>query len=124
MRRIFLRYVLPALVIFAGGVFLLNTNLLAPTPTARPLLLAHRGLGQPFSREGLTGETCTAKQMLASGHQYIENTNASFQAAFDAGADIVEFDVQPGSPPASTTPRPSRAFRSISTASSGPTAST
>jgi glycerophosphoryl diester phosphodiesterase len=33
--------------------------------------------------------------MLPSDHPYIENTLASFAAAFAAGADVVEFDVHP-----------------------------
>ena len=34
-------------------VFVLNTNLLAPAPAASALIIAHRGLGQTFHREGL-----------------------------------------------------------------------
>ena len=78
----------------AAVIFLLNTNLLAPA-SGKPLLLAHRGLGQSFSREGLTGDTCTAERILPPEHPYLENTVASIQAAFDAGTDIVEFDIQP-----------------------------
>jgi hypothetical protein len=58
--RRFLRYALLFLLVFAAAVFLLNTNLLAPESDAKPLVIAHRGLGQTFHREGLTGETCTA----------------------------------------------------------------
>lgn len=58
-------------------------------------LLAHRGMSQTFSREGLTNETCTATRIFAPTHEYIENTIASMRATFAAGADIVEFDVHP-----------------------------
>ncbi len=75
--------------------FVLNTNLLAPHPSARPLIIAHRGLGQTFHREGLTGETCTAARIFPPEHPYLENTIAGFAAAFAAGADMVEFDVHP-----------------------------
>jgi glycerophosphoryl diester phosphodiesterase len=81
--------------VVAAAVFLLNTNLLAPARHGTPMLIAHRGLGQPFSRDGLTGDTCTAAQSLPAGHRFIENTLPSIEAAFAAGADAVEFDVQP-----------------------------
>ena len=58
-------------------------------------LLAHRGMSQTFSREGLTNETCTATRINPPTHRYLENTIASMQATFAAGADIVEFDVHP-----------------------------
>ncbi len=58
-------------------------------------LLAHRGMSQTFSREGLTNETCTATRIYAPTHEYLENTIASMEATFAAGADIVEFDVHP-----------------------------
>ncbi len=81
-----------ALVIVA---FALNTNLLAPSPATRPLTIAHRGLGQTFHREGITGDTCTAARIFPPEHPYLENTVAGFAAAFAAGADMVEFDVHP-----------------------------
>jgi len=81
-----------ALVVFA---FVLNTNWLAPHPTGKPLVIAHRGMGQTFHREGLTGTTCTAERIFPPEHDHIENTIDGFAAAFAAGADIVEFDVHP-----------------------------
>jgi glycerophosphoryl diester phosphodiesterase len=62
---------------------------------ATPTLLAHRGMAQTFPREGLTNETCTAARIHPPTHAYLENTIASMQATFAAGADIVEFDVHP-----------------------------
>jgi glycerophosphoryl diester phosphodiesterase len=58
-------------------------------------LLAHRGLAQTYHRDGLTNDTCTATRIYPPEHPYLENTIASMQAAFAAGADIVEFDVHP-----------------------------
>ena len=58
-------------------------------------LVAHRGLAQTYHREDLDNETCTATRIYPPQHPYLENTIASMQAAFDAGADIVEFDVHP-----------------------------
>ncbi len=79
----------------AAAIFLTNTSALAPAATGQPLIIAHRGLGQTFRRDGLTGTTCTASRIFEPEHPYIENTVASFAAAFAAGADIVEFDVHP-----------------------------
>jgi glycerophosphoryl diester phosphodiesterase len=79
----------------AAGLWIGNTNLLAPEPEQKTELLAHRGVHQTFSSEGLTGETCTAARINPPTHTFVENTIASMQAAFDAGADRVEFDVHP-----------------------------
>lgn len=95
LKRSFLPRLLLVLLLLAAGVFLLNTNVLIPAGTSQPLLIAHRGLGQTFWREGLTGETCTAARIHPPEHPYLENTIAGFQEAFAAGADIVEFDIHP-----------------------------
>ena len=97
MRRFFRFLRIAGLVVLAAAivVFALNTSLLAPAPSARPLIIAHRGLGQTFHREGITATTCTASRIFPPEHPYLENTIAGFQAAFAAGADMVEFDVHP-----------------------------
>lgn len=78
-----------------AGIYLNNTNLfMAPGP-GTVVLLAHRGVHQTFSADGLKGDTCTAERILPPEHGYLENTLASMQAAFAAGAEIVEFDVHP-----------------------------
>lgn len=87
------KYVAATLAIFAGFVYLHNTSLLADPIGSQPVLLAHRGLAQGYSKEGLNNETCTAAQMIRSDHDYLENTIASMEAAFAQGANIVEFDV-------------------------------
>ncbi|MBX9842192.1 MAG: glycerophosphodiester phosphodiesterase [Xanthobacteraceae bacterium] len=81
-----------AFVVFAA---LNNTNLFSSAPTGRPLLLAHRGLAQTYSAEGVGNDTCTASRIHPPEHPYIENTLASMEAAFRAGADIVELDIHP-----------------------------
>ena len=75
-------------------VYLNNTSLWF-RPEGRPLLLAHRGLAQTFPMEGITDETNTAARIYEPEHPYLENTIASMEAAFAAGADIVELDIQP-----------------------------
>lgn len=86
--------VLLALAFAAAALWAGNTSLFSQSDV-RPRLIAHRGLGQTFHREGLTGETCTATRIFPPEHAYLENTIAGFRAAFIAGADVVEFDIHP-----------------------------
>lgn len=74
-------------------LFLNNSSMLVKPNADQPLLLAHRGLGQTFPMDGIQNDTCTAERIYPPEHDYLENTLASIQAAFDAGADVVEFDV-------------------------------
>jgi glycerophosphoryl diester phosphodiesterase len=90
-----LRKILIGLGVFIAAVYLWNAHWRAAPPEGEVQLIAHRGLHQLYSREGLTGETCTAERMLPPTHEYLENTLPSMEAAFAAGADIVEFDVHP-----------------------------
>ncbi len=77
-------------------VYLNNTSFFMVQPEkGKPLLVAHRGLGQTFPLEGITGETNTARIIYEPEHPYLENTIPSMEAAFQAGADIVELDVHP-----------------------------
>ncbi len=76
-------------------VYFNNASWLATPPSSGPLLLAHRGVHQTFSFEGITGDTDTSKRIHPPEHPYLENTIASMEAAFRHGADVVEFDVQP-----------------------------
>jgi glycerophosphoryl diester phosphodiesterase len=80
--------------LIAAAVWLNNTSLWT-TPNSKPLLLAHRGLAQTYDSAGLTNTTCTAARIHPPEHPYIENTISSMQAAFSAGADIVELDIHP-----------------------------
>lgn len=90
----FLRYALLVILAFAAFAWL-NTSLFSAPSDGRPVLLAHRGVHQTFTREGLDGETCTASRIYPPEHEFIENTLRSMEAAFAAGADIVELDVHP-----------------------------
>jgi glycerophosphoryl diester phosphodiesterase len=94
MKRWLVRIIL-VLAVFAFGVWLNNTSLFVGAPEHGPLLLAHRGVHQTYSREGLKSDTCTAERIHPPTHGYLENTLASMEAAFAAGADIVEFDIHP-----------------------------
>lgn len=86
--------VLGALTLAAGALFIFNTSLLA-APTGELTLLAHRGVHQDYHRENLGNDTCTAERIFEPTHAFIENTLPSMQAAFDAGADMVEIDIHP-----------------------------
>ncbi len=81
--------------LLAALIYLNNTSLLAAPPEGGPVLLAHRGMAQTYHRDGLTNETCTAARIYPPEHAYLENTLASMQAAFEAGAGVVELDVHP-----------------------------
>lgn len=82
------------LIILIGFMYLNNTSLFTKDRDREPLLLAHRGLAQNFHMEGITGETCTAERIYEPDHPFLENTIPSMEAAFEAGADIVELDIQ------------------------------
>ncbi len=76
-------------------MYLNNTSLFAKNEGKNPTLLAHRGMAQTFPMDDIKSDTCTAERIHESEHSYLENTIPSMEAAFEAGADIVEFDVQP-----------------------------
>jgi glycerophosphoryl diester phosphodiesterase len=88
-----IRIVVFASVVFAAFVYFNNASWLADPIAERPHLVAHRGLAQAYSREGLTGKTCTATRMIPTGHDRLENPLPSMAAAFELGADAVELDV-------------------------------
>ncbi|MEH7179371.1 glycerophosphodiester phosphodiesterase family protein [Neobacillus vireti] len=90
LKRIFIFLLLLSLFIFLN-----NSSIFAKDRKGDPLLLAHRGLGQTFSMEGITGETCTAERIYPPEHPYLENTIPSMEAAFENGADVVELDIKP-----------------------------
>lgn len=91
------RGIIAVAVVAACGFLLYLGNasaLVSPLPNG-PGLLAHRGLHQTFSHEGVTNETCTATRIDPPHHQFIENTIPAIKAAFDLGASVVEIDVHP-----------------------------
>lgn len=88
------KIVLAALAVLVVIVFLANASWLWGR-SGHPTLLAHRGVAQQFSRDGLDRQTCTAAQMLPPTHEFIENTLPSIREAFELGADVVEIDIHP-----------------------------
>jgi glycerophosphoryl diester phosphodiesterase len=85
-------WILGVLTVF---IYFNNASWLAAPPSSGPLLLAHRGVHQTFSFDGITGDTDTSKRIYPPEHPYLENTIASMEAAFRYGADVVEFDIHP-----------------------------
>jgi len=75
-------------------IYLNNSSLFVKNQDTKPTLLAHHGVAQTFSMEGIEWDTCTAERIFNPEHRYIENTIPSIKAAFDAGADRVEFDIK------------------------------
>jgi glycerophosphoryl diester phosphodiesterase len=92
---VFRKKIILTVLVLLVLIFLNNTSLFTKTHDKTPWLLAHRGLGQTFSMDGITGETCTAKRIYPPEHPYLENTITSMEAAFSLGANIVELDVHP-----------------------------
>ncbi len=82
------------MVLLVLAIWLNNTSLFTTPQLGKPPLLAHRGLAQTFSMEGVDGRTNTARRIYPPEHPYLENTLASMEAAFKCGADIVEFDIR------------------------------
>lgn len=85
--------VLETILLIAAGLYLNNASWLAPAPEGAPMLYSHRGVHQPYDREGLTNDTCTAERMIRADHDFIENKIPSMKAAFATGADIFEIDI-------------------------------
>ncbi len=83
------------LLVLIAFMYVNNTSLFTKSSAETPLLLAHRGLGQTFPMEGIKSDTCTAERIYEPEHPFLENTIPSMEAAFEAGADVVEFDIHP-----------------------------
>ncbi len=81
-------------MLFLVFVFANNTSWGLAARTGTPLVFSHRGVSQQFQNDGTAARGCEAARMMPPAHPYIENTIPSIAAAFRAGADVVEFDVQ------------------------------
>jgi glycerophosphoryl diester phosphodiesterase len=92
-KRIY-KFLLAAVLTFSA-VYVFNASWRVPSGKTNLRLIAHRGIHQTFPMDGLQSDTCTAARIYPPTHDYIENTVRSMQAAFAAGADIVELDIHP-----------------------------
>jgi glycerophosphoryl diester phosphodiesterase len=77
------------------AVYLNNASWLAPVPTGRPGVLAHRGVHQTYPSEPRLLTACTATHINKPTNPYLENTIPSMKAGFTAGATAEELDVHP-----------------------------
>ncbi len=75
------------------GIWAANTSHLVRISDAPPKLLAHRGVHQTFAGAERSLRGCSANPVEPITHGFIENTLPSMQAAFAAGADVVELDI-------------------------------
>ena len=82
------------LLVIIAFIFFKNSSLLVKPAMQRPVLVAHRGVHQTFTMEGIKWDTNTAERIYPPEHSYLENTIPSMAAAFAAGADLVELDIQ------------------------------
>ena len=71
------------LLLLSLFIFLNNSSIFAKDREGDPFLLAHRGIGQTFSMEGIQGDTCTAERIFPPEHPYLENSIPSMEAAFE-----------------------------------------
>jgi glycerophosphoryl diester phosphodiesterase len=93
MVRILL-YIVGGIAVFVLGVVAFNLSMFeAPHREGSARLIAHRGVHQTYHREDLGRDTCTAERIYPPEHELLENTLPSMEAAFAAGADVVELDV-------------------------------
>ena len=89
-------WILAGVAVLSGAVVLFNASWrVAPPVDPKVEVIAHRGVHQTFDRSDLDNDTCTAELIFPPTHAYLENTLPSMEAAFAAGADIVELDVHP-----------------------------
>ncbi len=78
----------------SAGLWINNSSTLVTLPADQTAkLIAHRGVHQIYSGDTRDNDTCRARDIEPADHSYIENTIPSMQAAFDAGATVVELDV-------------------------------
>lgn len=88
--RWILRFALVLLIVIVG-LWAANTSMFSDGGVTQ--LLAHRGVHQTHPMDGVGNDTCTAALIYEPTHAFLENTIASMNAAFEAGASVVELDV-------------------------------
>lgn len=89
-----MRKVLLGAMLLIAGLWLGNSSLLiTPNLEAEPRLLAHRGAHQIYAAGPPENDTCTADPIEDPTHSFLENTLPSMEAAFAAGAQVVEIDI-------------------------------
>jgi len=85
------RIALIAVALAAVTLSIVNASWTASRPTGALLLIAHRGVAQPFDRA--TAGPCPARNIAGTDHLFIENTIFSMQNAIAIGARGLALDV-------------------------------
>lgn len=84
-----------ALILLAAAavtVSIANASWTASRPTGALVLVANRGVAQPFERA--TAGDCAARNIAGTDHRFIENTIFSMQSAIAYGARGLALDVR------------------------------
>ncbi len=92
-KRCILKTILLIVILLIIFMWANNTSLFIH-PSGKMKFMAHRGLAQNFDISKVESDTNTAAVIYEPEYPYLENTIESMQAAFDYGADSVEFDIQ------------------------------
>jgi len=91
-----MKRILLGLVVLVAAIYVYNASWrVGPAEDHSLRLIAHRGVHQNFDSTGLESDSCTAERIDPPVHDYLENTLPAMEAAFAAGADVVELDVHP-----------------------------
>ncbi|MCV0426809.1 MAG: glycerophosphodiester phosphodiesterase [Roseibium sp.] len=84
------------LILLGLALYLVNASWLAsPSGDGEYTIISHRGVHQTYDRSDLKRDTCTASLIHPPEHSMLENTIPSMEAAFAAGATVVEIDIHP-----------------------------
>jgi glycerophosphoryl diester phosphodiesterase len=86
------RIALLAVAAAAVALSLFNASWTASRPAGALVLIAHRGVAQPFDRA--TAGPCSARNIAGTDHRFIENTIFSMQNAIAFGARGLALDVR------------------------------
>ncbi|HEY0043262.1 MAG TPA: glycerophosphodiester phosphodiesterase family protein [Allosphingosinicella sp.] len=78
----------------AVALSLLNASWIAPTPSGKLILVAHRGIAQPLSEDAGTGPCAATRIRAPEDNLYIENTLPALNRAARLGAGAIAGDVQ------------------------------
>jgi glycerophosphoryl diester phosphodiesterase len=94
LRRRWKKLLVGFLAVTVLFLYVNNTSMFSARTAGPPTVLVHRGMSQTYAVPDRI-DNCSAAQMLPPEHDYLENTIPSMKAAFELGADVVEFDVHP-----------------------------
>jgi glycerophosphoryl diester phosphodiesterase len=86
------RFALIAVAAAAVALSLLNASWTASRPGGALVLVAHRGIAQPYDRA--SAGPCPARNIAGTDHRFIENTIFSMQNAISYGARALALDVR------------------------------